>query len=94
MSSNSKQESRLGKGLSALLGDIQTIGPERKPVGYINKEIAGSKPEQDYGDVLRIPVDLIEPNPYQPRMAFDNEALEELADSIRTFDLIQPISVR
>ena len=86
MSSNSKQESRLGKGLSALLGDIQTIGPERKPVGYINKEIAGSKPEQDYGDVLRIPVDLIEPNPYQPRMAFDNEALEELADSIRTFD--------
>ncbi|MFR8803056.1 MAG: hypothetical protein ACLVGR_00985 [Anaerovoracaceae bacterium] len=79
MSSNNKQESRLGKGLSALLGDIQTIGPERKPVGYINKEIAGSKPEQDYGDVLRIPVDLIEPNPYQPRMAFDNEALEELA---------------
>ena len=61
MSSNNKQESRLGKGLSALLGDIQTIGPERKPVGYINKEIAGSKPEQDYGDVLRIPVDLIEP---------------------------------
>ena len=88
MSSNNKQESRLGKGLSALLGDIQTIGPERKPVGYINKEIAGSKPEQDYGDVLRIPVDLIEPNPYQPRMAFDNEALEELADSIRTFGLI------
>ena len=58
---NNKQESRLGKGLSALLGDIQTIGPERKPVGYINKEIAGSKPEQDYGDVLRIPADLIEP---------------------------------
>ncbi len=92
--SNNKQESRLGKGLSALLGDIQTTGPERKPVGYINKEIAGANPEQDYGDVLRIPVDLIEPNPYQPRMAFDGEALEELADSIRTFGLIQPISVR
>lgn len=29
MSANNKQESRLGKGLSALLGDIQTIGPER-----------------------------------------------------------------
>ena len=38
--SNSKQESRLGKGLSALLGDIQIKEPERKPVGYINKEIA------------------------------------------------------
>ncbi len=91
---NNKQESRLGKGLSALLGDIQTTGPERKPVGYVNKEIAGANPEQDYGDVLRIPVDLIEPNPYQPRMAFDGEALEELAESIRTFGLIQPISVR
>ena len=93
MSSN-KQESRLGKGLSALLGDISVNGPERKPVGYINKEIAGEKPVQDYGDVLRIPAGLIDPNPYQPRMAFDNESLEELADSIRTFGLIQPISVR
>ena len=49
---------------------------------------------QDYGDVLRIPVGLIDPNPYQPRMAFDNDSLEELAESIRTFGLIQPISVR
>lgn len=93
MSSN-KQESRLGKGLSALLRDISVNGPERKPVGYINKEIAGEKPVQDYGDVLRIPAGLIDPNPYQPRMAFDSESLEELADSIRTFGLIQPISVR
>ena len=37
---NNKQESRLGKGLSAILGDIQVKEPERKPVGYINKEIA------------------------------------------------------
>ena len=91
---NNKQESRLGKGLSALLGEMSLNGPERKPVGYINKEIAGAKPVQDYGDVLRIPSNLIDPNPYQPRMAFDNESLEELAESIRTFGLIQPISVR
>ena len=91
---SNKQENRLGKGLSALLGDISINGPERKPVGYINKEIAGEKPVQDYGDVLRIPAGLIDPNPYQPRMAFDSESLEELADSIRTFGLIQPISVR
>lgn len=93
MSSN-KQESRLGKGLSALLGDIQIKEPERKPVGYINKEIAGARPVQDYGDVLRIPAHLIDPNPYQPRMDFDSESLEELSESIRTFGLIQPISVR
>jgi ParB family chromosome partitioning protein len=34
--------------------------------------------------VLLIPVDMIEPNPFQPRMSFDQDALEELADSIRT----------
>ncbi len=91
---SNKQENRLGKGLSALLGDISSSVPERKPVGYINKEIAGARQYQDYGDVLRIPAGLIDPNPYQPRMAFDSESLEELADSIRTFGLIQPISVR
>ena len=89
-----KRESRLGKGLSALLGDMDINEPERKPVGYINKEIAGARPSQDYGDVLRIPAGLVDPNPYQPRMAFDNDSLEELAESIRTFGLIQPISVR
>ena len=84
----------LGKGLGALLGgeDLTEI---RKPVGYINKEVVSpeGKP-QDTSDVLRIPVDLIEPNPYQPRMTFDSEALEELALSIRTLGLIQPITVR
>lgn len=91
---SNKQESRLGKGLSALLGEMSLSSPERKPVGYINKEIAGARPVQDYGDVLRIPANLIDPNPYQPRMAFDNDSLEELAESVRTFGLIQPISVR
>ena len=86
---NQKRESRLGKGLGAILGDIEINVPERKPVGYINKEVAGAKPVQDYSDVLRIPSGLIDPNPYQPRMAFDNDSLEELAESIRTFGLIQ-----
>ena len=84
----------LGKGLGALLGgeDLKEL---RKPVGYINKQVvsAEGKP-QDTADVLRIPVDLIEPNPYQPRMSFDDEAMRELAESIRTFGLIQPITVR
>lgn len=37
---------------------------------------------------------MIEPNPYQPRMSFDQEALEELSESIKTLGLIQPITVR
>lgn len=89
-----KQTHGLGKGLSALLGETDP-SQLRKPVGYINKDIvAKGQPVAAKGDIVRIPVDLIEPNPYQPRMTFDQEALEELSDSIRTLGLIQPITVR
>ena len=44
---NQKRESRLGKGLGAILGDIEINVPERNPVGYINKAAAGAKPVQD-----------------------------------------------
>ena len=91
-----KVQHGLGKGLSALLGDdAADLREIRKPVGYINKDVVGTTPEKEVtADVLRIPVDLIEPNPFQPRMSFGEEALQELADSIRTFGLIQPITVR
>jgi len=85
----------LGKGLGALLGESSDLSSIRQPVGYINKEIVTeSSPAKDTSDILRIPVDLIEPNPFQPRKSFDSEALEELAESIRTFGLIQPLTVR
>ncbi|MCR5409137.1 MAG: ParB/RepB/Spo0J family partition protein [Bacteroidales bacterium] len=89
-----KNQYGLGKGLGALLGG-EDLSELRKPVGYINKEVvsAGDKPK-DTSDVLRIPVDMIEPNPYQPRMSFDDDAMRELAQSIKTFGLIQPITVR
>ena len=90
----SKQQRGLGKGLGALLGGDADLSQIRKPVGYVNKEVVRNDQPQDTSDILRIPVDLIEPNPFQPRMSFDQEALEELADSIRTLGLIQPITVR
>ena len=90
----SKQQRGLGRGIGALLGDVGDLESLRSPVGYVNKEVVGTKEPQDTADVLRIPVDMIEPNPFQPRMSFDQEALEELALSIRTFGLIQPITVR
>ena len=90
-----KVQHGLGKGLGALLGDdAPDLRDLRKPVGYINKEVVSDKEVQDTSDVLRIPVDLMEPNPFQPRMSFDAEALQELAESIRTFGLIQPVTVR
>ena len=91
----SKQQRGLGKGLGALLGGDADMSTIRKPVGYVNKEVVGNdQPKTSTADILRIPVDMIEPNPYQPRMSFDQEALEELTDSIRTLGLIQPITVR
>ena len=90
----SRDQRGLGRGLGALLGDNADISSLRKPVGYVNKEIAGTREPQDTSDIIRIPVDLIEPNPFQPRKSFDSEALEELAESIRTFGLIQPVTVR
>ena len=71
----------LGKGLGALLGG-EDVSELRKPVGYINKEVAGAR-VQNTADVLRIPVSMIEPNPFQPRTAFDTEALKELSASIK-----------
>ena len=92
----SKQQRGLGKGINALFGDTADLGNIRKPVGYINKEVVTEEQPQKgaTADVLLIPVDLIEPNPFQPRMTFDQEALDELAESIRTLGLIQPITVR
>ena len=91
----SKEPRGLGKGLSALLGEVPDADRLRQPVGYVNKEIVGTRGRQENtADILRIPVDMIEPNPFQPRMSFDQQALEELASSIRTLGLIQPITVR
>ena len=90
----SKPTRGLGKGLGALLGDSAGLEQLRRPVHYVNKEVVGAKDPQDTADILRIPVDMIEPNPYQPRLSFDQEALQELAASISSFGLIQPITVR
>ena len=89
----SRQQRGLGKGLGALLGD-KDLSQIRKPVDYVNKSVVSTGNSQNSADIMLIPVEMIEPNPFQPRMSFDAEALEELADSIRTLGLIQPITVR
>ena len=73
----SKPQRGLGKGLSALLGETGNLDQLRSPVGYVNKDVVGTKDPQDTADVLRIPVDMIEPNPFQPRMSFDQDAVRK-----------------
>ncbi len=50
--------------------------------------------ENMQSEIMFIPIKFIKPNPYQPRKNFNKRALEELSQSIKTYGLIQPISVR
>ena len=80
---NKKKE--LGKGLRALLSNIeQTNNVETK------KEMVKTLTST----TSAIPVEEIEVNPFQPRIEFDNEALMDLAKSIKVHGLIQPVTVR
>lgn len=58
-------------------------------LGPINKEVAAAS-----GALRDLPVGSIDPNPYQPRTTFNEEALAELTESIRASGLLQPIVVR
>ncbi|WP_369047569.1 ParB/RepB/Spo0J family partition protein [Tenacibaculum sp. UWU-22] len=73
----------LGRGLSALL-------KETVEVTSANDKNA----DKVVGNIIEIDLDLIAVNPYQPRTYFDEEALRELASSIRELGVIQPITVR
>ncbi|PSL30210.1 ParB/RepB/Spo0J family partition protein [Dyadobacter jiangsuensis] len=85
-SSKTKKMTGLGRGLGALLQDSEKINTPRTSTRISPAEIIGSMNEID--------VSQIEANPYQPRTKFDQESLEELADSIRVQGIIQPITVR
>lgn len=76
MSEQKLEKRSLGRGLSALMADVDLI-PSEKPA-----------PRQI------LPVEQIIPNPDQPRRSFAPEALQELAESLRTRGMLQPLIVR
>lgn len=93
MSADKTPPRRLGRGLDALLGERTTQHP--KPAALPGSADAGSSTPSESHTVLRdIPLAEIKPNHYQPRKEFSAEELKELADSIRTAGLLQPIAVR
>ena len=73
----------LGRGLDAILDspDIKTLSKDRSGPFVI-------------GSVTNIPVENIESNPFQPRDSMEEASLSELAESIRTLGIIQPLTVR
>ncbi len=81
---SAKKAGGLGKGLSALLGDSERVMKEEVK--------APSAPDPVHFKM--IPVGQIKANPFQPRTHFEEDALNELADSIKVQGIIQPITVR
>src|SRR5205809_5417304 len=67
----------------------------RKPLGRgLSALISTEAPRGDSDEIREIEVDLIRPGQQQPRTTFDQAKLEELAQSIRTTGVIQPLLVR
>lgn len=80
-----RTKSVLGKGLSALIPKAV----QREPLSRLESAEEGHK-----GVIAQVEIDKIIPNPYQPRMDFDQQALDELKRSIKEKGIIQPITVR
>ncbi len=70
----------LGRGLDALMGDAPSA--------------RASDPAPEPGPRRELPIEFLKPNPDQPRRKFDDDAITELAQSIETRGLLQPILVR
>ncbi|SHL47166.1 chromosome partitioning protein, ParB family [Fibrobacter sp. UWT2] len=92
-----KKSFALGRSLADILkdhsaptaSDIQQSNPQSGDNNAENSETVDNSQK-----VVEISVDLIDPNPFQPRKVFSDDELVELADSIEQHGLIQPIAVR
>ena len=82
MAAAAKKSKGLGRGLDALLGGAQE--PLRST----------AKPEPAAGDIRRLPIEFLKANPDQPRRVFKEEMIAELAASLKSRGMIQPILVR
>lgn len=88
MSTPTNKKDALGKGIRSLLGSIDSdIKSAALPAGLPTDLVEKTT------SITRIPIEQIEVNPKQPRQDFDEAALKELAASIRTHDIIQPLTV-
>ena len=75
----SERRRGLGRGLSALMSDIPTVNTDGETPARADR---------------MVPIEKLTPNPDQPRRHFDEERLQELAESIRSRGVIQPLIVR
>ncbi|MDG2425908.1 MAG: ParB/RepB/Spo0J family partition protein [Flavobacteriales bacterium] len=104
MTKKSNKKPALGRGLGALLDDVGVIRDLAGPKSQTNTEAGvAQRPSAaidrvsrapKVGEVAHLGIGDIVANPDQPRRNFDSEALDELAESIETLGIIQPLTVR
>lgn len=97
-----KKARGLGRGLDALFGDVEVTAaktadaarPKKKPAESKTETADPAEQELPEGSLRYIDINEIKPNASQPRKNFDEDKLEELAESIDQHGLIQPIVLR
>lgn len=80
-----EKKAALGKGLGALISDANNMA--------FNKQVK-QESQASLTSIVDVAIEKIQPNPFQPRTQFDETALLELSESIKTMGIIQPITVR
>lgn len=86
-------------GLSALPGETNDTSHSSQNTDITNKPpdsrntIELPTGYEEEGSVFHLDIEKVKPNPYQPRKEFDEEKLQELAQSIREFGILQPLVV-
>jgi len=96
MTQSSRRKGGLGRGLASLIPTGPSDGGPRMGKAAADVVIGGPGTDADSAVAVyrEIEPSAIEPNPRQPRQVFDEDALAELAHSIREFGLMQPVVVR
>jgi len=86
------QQFGLGRGLSSLIPNKQ---PQSASADEFSKSVSGATDDSIRGDkyIVEVDVNQITANPHQPRMQFDDDKLENLAQSIKVHGIIQPLVV-
>jgi ParB family chromosome partitioning protein len=98
MESKKMKRPHLGRGLEALLGTL-SIPAQDVPISDVGPVVNEVKPSFPPDKMLQhskneLPVSKIKPNPYQPRTSWNEQELNELAESIRQNGILQPVVVR
>lgn len=86
MTSPKQNKDLLGKGIRSLLQNIDA--DLKTTTGSLKTTVV-----ENATGITRIAIDDIEPNPKQPRRDFDEKAIQELSESIKLHDIIQPVTV-